>query len=123
MNLAAAFQSLPGPEVLANVPYTSAQVAQLIGRPLSNNARLIEVPVIAPGTVFGDRINQLDFRIGKVFNLDRIRFTVNLDLHNALNTDAILELSQDYGANGDQFMDARQMIQGRVTQISLLVDF
>ena len=58
-----------------------------------------------------------------MFNLDRVRFTVNLDLHNALNTDAILELSQDYGANGDQFMDARSMIQGRVTQISLLVDF
>ena len=123
VNLAAAFQSLPGPEVLANVPYSSAQIAQLIGRPLSNNARQIEVPVIAPGTVYGDRINQLDFRIGKVFNLDRARFTVNLDLHNALNTDAILELSQDYGANGDQFMDARSMIQGRVTQISLLVDF
>ena len=123
VNLAAAFQSLPGPEVLANVPYSSAQIAQLIGRPLSNNARQIEVPVIARGTVFGDRINQLDFRIGKVFNLDRARFVVNLDLHNALNTDAILELSQDYGAGGNQFLNARSAIQGRVTQISLQVDF
>ena len=81
------------------------------------------MPVIAPGTVFGDRINQLDLRIGKVFNLDRARFVINLDLHNALNTDAILELSQDYGAGGNQFMNARSMIQGRVTQISLQVDF
>ena len=92
--------------MLANVPYSSAQIAQIIGRPLSNNARQIEVPVIAPGTVFGGRINQLDFRIGKVFNLDRARFVINLDLHNALNTDAILELSQDYGANGNQFLNA-----------------
>ena len=123
VNLAAAVQSLPGPEVLANVPYSSAQIAQLIGRPLSNNARQIEVPIIAPGTVFGDRVNQLDFRIGKVFNLDLVRFVLNLDLHNALNTDAILELSQDYGATGDRFLNAEQMIQGRVTQISLQVDF
>ena len=123
VNLAAAIQSLPGPEVLANVPYNSAQIAPLIGRPLSNNATQIEVPVIAPGTVFGDRINQLDFRVGKVFNLDHARFVINLDLHNALNTDAILELSQDYGRNGDQFMNARSMIQGRVTQISVQVDF
>ncbi len=48
---------------------------------------------------------------------------VNLDLHNALNTDAILELSQDYGANGDRFLNAEQIIQGRVTQLSLQVDF
>ena len=105
------------------MPYSSAQIEPLIGRPLANNAAQIEVPVIAPGTVFGDRINQLDFRIGKVFNLDRARFVINLDLHNALNTDAILELSQDYGADGNRFMNAEQMIQGRVTQISLQVDF
>ena len=123
VNVAATFQSLPGPMVEANVPYTSAQIAQLIGRPLSNNAGQIEVPVIEPGTEFGARINQLDFRIGKVFNLDRVRFVVNLDLHNALNTDAILELSQDYGANGDRFLNAEQIIQGRVTQLSLQVDF
>ena len=123
VNLAAAFQSLPGPTILANVSYSSAEIAQIIGRPLSANAAQIEVPVIQPGTVFGDRVNQLDLRVGKVFNLDRVRLVVNLDLHNALNTDAILELSQDYGAGGNRFLNAEQMIQGRVTQISLQVDF
>ena len=41
-------------------------------------------------------------------------------------TGAILELSelsQDYGANGDRFLNAEQIIQGRVTQLSLQVDF
>ena len=58
-----------------------------------------------------------------MFSLDRVRFVVNLDLYNALNTDAILELSQDYGANGDRFLNAEQIIQGRVTQLSLQIDF
>ena len=124
VNLAAAFQSLPGPEVLANVP-----LQQRPDRPAHRPAAVEQRPPDrgcpssrrAPCTATGSTSSTSAW--GRCSIWTGSRFTINLDLHNALNTDAILELSQDYGANGDQFMDARSMIQGRVTQISLLVDF
>ena len=44
--------------------------------------------------MFGDRINQLDTRIGKVFRFGRSRATLALDVLNALNSDAILGLQR-----------------------------
>jgi len=42
------------------------------------------------GTQFGDRVNQVDVRIGKRLHLARMRETVSLDLYNALNVNSIL---------------------------------
>src|SRR5262249_35084204 len=62
--LAATFQSIPGQVLAANVTYTSAAVAQSLGRPLST-ATTVTVNAIPPGTLYGDRLNQLDLPGGK----------------------------------------------------------
>src|SRR4029077_7975639 len=59
---AATFQSIPGPQISALVPYTSAQVAGSLGRPLSN-ATVVTVNAVPPGTLYCERLNQLDFRV------------------------------------------------------------
>ena len=47
--------------------------------------------VIAPGTMFGDRMNQLDFRVSKIFSLPgNRRIQANVDLFNALNASSVL---------------------------------
>ena len=62
--LSAAFQSVPGPQITASysVPVATRQPA--LGRPPSA-ASPATVQLIAPGTVYGDRINQLDARLTK----------------------------------------------------------
>jgi hypothetical protein len=42
------------------------------------------------GTTYGDRVNQVDLRVGKNIRFGRSRANVSLDLVNALNSDAIL---------------------------------
>ena len=72
VQIAATFQSIPGQSLSANVTYQSAQVAQSLGRQLST-ATTVTVNAIPPGTEYGDRLNQLDLRLGKNFRLQRYR--------------------------------------------------
>jgi hypothetical protein len=45
------------------------------------------IPIVAPGTEFAERNNELDFGLSKTFSFDSLRFTPKLDLFNALNSD------------------------------------
>jgi hypothetical protein len=45
--------------------------------------------IVEPGRFYGERLNQLDFRIGKVFRAGRTRTSVNLDIYNLFNVDTI----------------------------------
>jgi hypothetical protein len=46
------------------------------------------VNLVAPGTRYGDRINELDVRVAKILRLGRSRTMVALDIYNALNSSA-----------------------------------
>ncbi len=65
VQVSATIQSLPGPSLAANLVVPTGTVAQTLGRPLSGSAASVTVNLIAPQTVFGDRINQVDFRVAK----------------------------------------------------------
>ena len=84
VRLAATFQSTPGPSIAANAVYTSAQVQPSLGRPLSGGAANVTINLVEPGTMYGDRANQLDLRISKLFKFNsRIRPAVNRYLKHA----------------------------------------
>src|SRR5262249_37281622 len=57
--LSGTFSSRPGVSLAANLVMTSAQVAETLGRPLSGGANTT-INLLAPNTLFGDRINQTD---------------------------------------------------------------
>src|SRR5688572_6055900 len=80
--LSGTVSSRPGVSLAANLVMTSAQIAQTLGRSPSGGANLT-INLLAPNTVYGDRINQVDARIGKVLRFGRTRSTVALDVLNA----------------------------------------
>ena len=51
-----------------------------------------------PGTFYGERLNQLDLRVGKVVKVGRTRTTFNLDLYNALNANPVMALNGTFNA-------------------------
>ena len=63
--LSATLQSKPGAMLAANYAVPNAVVASSLGRNLSGNAPNVTVNLVAPGTRYGDRINQEDVRAPK----------------------------------------------------------
>jgi hypothetical protein len=112
------FQSIPGPLVQAVNVYPSAAVQGSLGRPLAG-ATVVQVNVIEPGTEYGDRLNQLDFRVGKIFRFADARAAFNVDLFNVFNDNAVLTENPSYAA----FRQPQNVLNPRLLKFSVNVDF
>ena len=71
--LGVSYRNSPGPQIAANYVATNAAVQPSLGRPLSGGAANVTVNLVEPGTLFGDRLNQLDLRVGKVLRTGRLQ--------------------------------------------------
>jgi hypothetical protein len=120
--LSGTFQSSPGAVLGANYTVSNAIVQQSLGRPLSNNATNVLVDLLQPGQVWGERVNQLDFRVGKVLRFGRQRGVISADLFNALNSDAILTYNQAYNPTGTWLVPLT-VLTARSTKITIQWDF
>jgi hypothetical protein len=110
------FQSIPGPSILANYVVLSSQTT--LGRPFTGAANAT-VNLVAPGTMYGDRLNQFDLRFGKILKFGRTRTAVNLDLFNAFNQNTALTVNNNYAS----WLAPLSILQARLTKISLQFDF
>ena len=88
VQLSATLQSKPGAILAANYAVPNTAVAPALGRDLSGNASNVTVNLVAPGTVSGDRINEVDIRAAKILRNGRSRTMLALDIYNALNSSA-----------------------------------
>jgi hypothetical protein len=115
-------QSLPGPQLTASYTATSAQVAPSLGRNLSSGAAgTVTVDLIPPGTQYGDRLNQVNLRISKVFKpADGRRVQGIVDLYNMFNANPVLALNTTYGSAWQRPI---QVLQGRLVKFGLQLDF
>jgi hypothetical protein len=110
------FGSSPGPVVQANQIYTG--VLPSLGRPFF--AGQSTVNVVEPGTLYGDRLNQVDLRFSKLLNMGTGRLDLNVDIYNAFNSSAILTQQNTYGAT---WQNALTVIQPRFVKFSARWDF
>ena len=95
------FQSLPGAPLAANFVASNALVAPALGRNLSSGAGgNVTVNLIAPGTVYGARINQLDLRATKILKFSNKRLLIGADLYNSLNSGAVQTYNQSFTPGG-----------------------
>jgi hypothetical protein len=86
----ALFYSRPGPVISANKVFLNADIAPSLGRPLAGNAQTITVNMVPPGTIYGDRRNQLDLRLTKMLRLGKTKTGINFEIYNLFNTNAVL---------------------------------
>ena len=119
VQLAATFQSIPGPVVGANVVFPSGVIAGSLGRPLAGNVPTAVVNVIPPATEYGDRLNQLDLRIGKILPLAGARVALNVDLFNAFNSNAVLTENASFAL----FRQPLNVLNPRLIKFSASLDF
>jgi hypothetical protein len=91
-------QSVAGPQILADYIAPNALVAPALGRNLAGGESNVTVNVVEPGTMYGERMNRLDLRLGKILRVGRTRATASVDLFNALNSNAVLTHNNAFAA-------------------------
>jgi hypothetical protein len=117
LNASATLQNRPGPQISASYTVTAAQV-QNLGRPLGTSTAT--TALIAPGTMYGSRVTQLDARIGKNFRLQRYRVLASIDVFNLLNSSAVLSQNNTYGSS---WLSPTQILQGRLVKFGMQFEF
>jgi hypothetical protein len=119
VQVSSTFQSIPGPEIAATFTATNAVITPSLGRPLSGGAANINVNLVEPGTMYGERLNQLDFRFGKVVRFGGSRAMFSLDLYNALNVDTVLTLNNAFAT----WQRPQSVMLARFAKIGVQLDF
>ena len=140
VQLAATFRSVPGVTNTSNAGggvQPSGQAANFVATNAylaanSNLGRLLtgttaatqntQLQIADPDATYLDRDNQLDFRIGKVFNFGRTKSTVNLDLYNMLNRSTILTANTTYALTNNVWLAPTSISNPRLMKISFTLD-
>jgi hypothetical protein len=116
------FRSDQGATLAANYTVTSAVAAQSLRRPLAGSTPFVIVNLIAPGSLYGDRVNELDFRIAKVLRFGRTRTNVGFDFYNVLNANPVLTYNSAYSPTGSWLVPT-SVLQARFVKIGAQIDF
>jgi hypothetical protein len=119
LQVSGSFQSIPGPELQANFVATNASVAPSLGRPLAGGTNNVTVNLVRPGTLYGERLNQLDLRVAKILRFATQRAAVNVDVYNAFNGNAVLQQSIAFG----NWLTPQGVLVGRSAKFSVQYDF
>jgi hypothetical protein len=112
-------QSYPGPQIIANFVATNQVVSPGLGRNLSGTAQNMTVNIVTPGTLYGERSNQVGLRLAKILRLSGVRTTASVDFYNLFNADAILTLNNNFAT----WQRPQSIINPRWAKVVLQFDF
>jgi hypothetical protein len=111
-----------GGALAANYTVANSVIAPQLGRSLSGGAPNATVNLIDPGVLYGDRVNEVDVRLGKIFKVGRTKATVGVDVYNLLNSAAILSYNQAF-IPGGSWLTPTSELSARFAKLSVQFDF
>jgi hypothetical protein len=118
------FPGIASQSLAANWIVSNAQIAPALGRPLAGNAALASINVVEPGVMYGDRLNQLDFRVSKILRFDNRRLNVGVDVFNLFNTNAVYAYFQTLNtATPATYLQPASLVSARFAKVSVQFDF
>ena len=123
IQLSRIFQSFPGPVIQALYTVTSA----IAGTTLTNGSIAPTqplggsgMPLIEPGSLYGERSNRLDARVTKVLKAGTMRIEPIVEVFNLLNVSPALAVNNTYGPLWQQ---PTQTALGRMLKLGVRFDF
>ena len=114
------FRSDKGSPLAANMVFTAAQTT--LGRAFANNAPNVTINLIEPGTLYGDRVNEIDMRVAKILRFGRTRTNVGFDIYN-LTANPILTDNQAFSPTTTSWVTPNSVLQPRFVKFSAQIDF
>jgi Carboxypeptidase regulatory-like domain len=116
LRASATWQNRPGPQILAT--QAAVQSSPTLGRALSTPASTVNF--IAPGTLFDDRINQIDVPLAKSFSFQRTRLQLTASAYNLLNSNADMVINTQYSST---WLQPKIVMQGRLIKFGFQIDY
>ena len=126
--IAGTLRSDQGAPLRATYNAPVADVSAALGRPANVAGTTVPIDLVAPGDVWGDRVNEIDLRFAKVLRFGRTRTHVGIDVFNILNSDAILTYNQTFqlpsaaNPNG-AWLVPQSVLTPRFMKVSAQIDF
>jgi Carboxypeptidase regulatory-like domain len=123
VQVAGTLRSDQGTQLAAN--WTAPNSATVgLNRPFAGlGSQTITVNLIEPGTLYGDRVNQIDMRFAKVLRFGRTRSTVGIDVYNIINSNSVLTYNQTFAPTTTTWLRPTSVLQPRFVKFSAQVDF
>jgi len=132
--LSGTLQNTPGVNVVGNANVCSGAASPAcsitttaLGRGFSG-APFRVFSVVNPGDLYVERMNQVDFRVAKIFRYRTTRSSINFDFYNVLNGASALTENQTYsatvaGPNVPGWRTPTSILLARLFKISAQFDF
>lgn len=119
LNASATWQNRAGPQILASYTVRNGTDGTTLGRNLTLGSALVNL--IQPGTLYADRLNQVDVRVAKSIRFrERGRLQATLSVFNLLNANSLLALNTTYGPS---WQTPSLILQGRLVKFGAQFDF
>jgi hypothetical protein len=124
INAGVTYQHIPGPLITAAYTVRTAQIGSVVQ--FVNPARTsfsggsAVVPLIAPGTMYNEALNQVDLRLAKTLKYRSLRARLTVDIGNLLNASAVQAQNNTYGAS---WQKPTYLLVGRIISPGLLIEF
>ena len=122
--VAATFQSTPGPLISATYTATNAVILPSLKRNLAQGpGGSVSINLVQPGTLFGERLYQTDVRLSRTFRFGRLRAQALVDAYNLFNANTVLVQNNAFGTNGASWQVPQQILQARLVKLGAVINF
>jgi hypothetical protein len=100
-------------------------IAPTLGRNLSSGANgTVTFNIIPPGSLYLDRINQLDVRAAKEFKVTtKMRLQGMVDFYNIFNANTVNTANNSYAGDGSSWLTPNSILQGRFAKFGMQITF
>jgi hypothetical protein len=127
VSVAGTFRSDQGGVLAANWNAPVALVSAALGRPAAVVGTTVPINLVAPGQVWGDRVNAVDLRFAKILRFGRTRYNIGLDIINLTNSDATLTYNQSFNpattVGAQAWLAPLSVLTPRFVKIGAQIDF
>ena len=127
VSIAGTLRSDQGGVLAANWNAPVALVSAALGRPAAVVGTTVPINLVAPGQVWGDRVNAFDLRFGKILRFSRARYNVGIDIINVTNSNAILSYNQSFNPTAtvpaQKWLAPTSVLTPRFVKFGAQIDF
>ena len=119
VQISGTFQNLPGARVNANnLIFGQSSGLFIPGLEFLGGGRIFNIT--SAGNLFVERLNQLDFRMSKIFRFGNRRANINFDFYNVMNANSVIGENAAYGAT---WRTPQTILVPRLFKLSAQLDF